>query len=203
VARRSINFADDSVDVARQLIGVTLLVNGVGGVIVETEAYDEIEPASHSFRGLTRGNAVLFGPPGRVYVYLSYGVHWCLNIVCREAGHGAGVLIRALEPTTGVPEMIRRRHQRDAGTLCAGPGRLAQALAITGAMNGMRIDSKPFQLLVPALAPKVVRGTRIGITKAMERRWRFGLSASAFHSRPFRSSVRQRRMPAPGKCRSP
>lgn len=181
-----IPFEDDSVDVARALIGATLLVHGVGGVIVETEAYDEVEPAAHSFRGLTRANAILFGPPGHAYVYRSYGIHWCLNMVCREAGHGAGVLIRALEPTTGVAAMIRRRHQHEARALCAGPGRLGQALGITGALNGLPIDSSPFQLLVPDRPAKVVRGTRIGITKAVERRWRFGLFGSAFHSRPFR-----------------
>ena len=107
-----IDFKRSAPIVARQLIGATLLLNGVGGVIVETEAYDEAEPASHSFPGPTLRNAVLFGPPGRAYVYLSYGIHWCLNIACREAGHGAGVLIRALEPTSGIATMRRRRQQR-------------------------------------------------------------------------------------------
>ena len=172
--------------VARQLIGATLLLNGVGGVIVETEAYDEAEPASHSFPGPTLRNAVLFGPPGRAYVYLSYGIHWCLNIACREAGHGAGVLIRALEPTSGIATMRRRRQQTDIRKLCAGPGQVGQALAITRAMNGKRVDIRPFSLVPATVRPKVVRGPRIGISKAIELKWRFGLSGSAFVSRPFR-----------------
>jgi len=117
----------NSSEVARRLIGMTLLVQGIGGIIVETEAYDGEDPASHSFSGPTPRNAVMFGPPGRAYVYLSYGIHWCLNFVCREAGHGAGVLIRALEPTAGVSTMINRRRQQDPRMLCAGPGRLGQA----------------------------------------------------------------------------
>jgi DNA-3-methyladenine glycosylase len=171
--------------VARELIGATLLLDGVGGVIVETEAYDETEPASHGFIGQTARNSVLFGPPGHVYVYLSYGIHWCLNIVCREVGHGAGVLIRALEPTNGIREMMRRRHQTDVKRLCAGPGRLGQALAVTSALNGKRIDSKPFRLVAAAVQPQVVRGARIGISKAIARNWRFGLLGSPYLSRPF------------------
>src|SRR5580700_4066090 len=143
---RGIDFKRDSPEVARRLIGMTLLVDGVGGVIVETEAYDREDPASHSFSGPTPRNAVMFGPPGRAYVYLSYGIHWCLNVVCRETGHGAGVLIRALEPTTGVSLMIERRRQQDPRMLCAGPGRLAQALAITRELNGKCIDIPPFSL---------------------------------------------------------
>jgi DNA-3-methyladenine glycosylase len=181
-----IDFKRSAPIVARQLIGATLLLNGVGGVIVETEAYDEAEPASHSFPGPTLRNSVLFGPPGRAYIYLSYGIHWCLNISCREVGHGAGVLIRALEPTSGIPTMRRRRHQTDIGKLCAGPGQLGQALAITRAMNGKRIDIRPFGLVPATVRPKVVRGPRIGISKAIELNWRFGLSGSAFLSRPFR-----------------
>jgi DNA-3-methyladenine glycosylase len=181
-----IDFKRNAAIVARQLIGATLLVNGVGGVIVETEAYDEAEPASHSFPGPTARNSVLFGPPGHAYVYLSYGIHWCLNIACREAGHGAGVLIRALQPVRGIPEMMRRRHQTDIRRLCAGPGQLGQALAITRALNGKRIDVRPFRLLPATLRPKVVRGARIGISKATELKWRFGLSGSGFLSRPFR-----------------
>jgi DNA-3-methyladenine glycosylase len=182
----SIEFNRSAPIVARQLIGATLLLNEVGGVIVETEAYDEAEPASHSFPGPTQRNAVLFGAPGHAYVYLSYGIHWCLNISCREAGHGAGVLIRALEPIRGIPEMKRRRHQTDIRKLCAGPGQLGQALAITNALNGKRIDAPPFMLVPARVPPKLVRGARIGITKAIELNWRFGLSGSVFVSRPFR-----------------
>jgi DNA-3-methyladenine glycosylase len=180
-----IDFAARSPVVARQLLGATLLVDGVGGIIVETEAYDETEPASHGFIGRTPRNAVLFGPPGRAYVYLSYGIHWCLNIVCREVGHAAGVLIRALEPTRGVTRMMRRRNQTDVRLLCAGPGRLSQALAITSALNGKRIDTRPFHLIAANDRPKVVRGARIGISKATVRKWRFGVSGSVFHSLPF------------------
>ena len=185
-AAPGVDFGCDAPIVARQLIGATLLLNGVGGVIVETEAYDEAEAASHSYPGPTLRNAVLFGPPGRAYVYLSYGIHWCLNVSCREAGHGAGVLIRALQPERGVAEMMRRRQQSDIRKLCAGPGQLGQALAITAALNGKRIDARPFRLVAASIPPKVVRGARIGISKAIDLKWRFGLSGSAFLSRPFR-----------------
>ncbi len=181
-----IDFKRNSSEVARRLIGVTLLVGGVGGIIVETEAYDAEEPASHSFSGPTPRNAVMFGPPGRAYVYLSYGIHWCLNFVCREAGHGAGVLIRALEPTTGVATMIARRRQQDPRLLCAGPGRLGQALAVTRELNGKRIDAAPFSLTAASTRARVVCGPRIGISKAVERPWRFGLAGSRYLSRPFR-----------------
>ena len=181
-----IDFKRNSSEVARRLIGVTLLVGGVGGIIVETEAYDAEEPASHSFSGPTPRNAVMFGPPGRAYVYLSYGIHWCLNFVCREAGHGAGVLIRALEPTTGVATMIARRRQQDPRLLCAGPGRLGQALAITRELNGKSIDAAPFSLTAVSTRARVVCGPRVGISKAVERPWRFGLAGSRYLSRPFR-----------------
>ena len=179
------DFTRESSQVARDLIGMTLLVDGVGGVIVETEAYDREDPASHSFSGPTPRNAVMFGPPGRAYVYLSYGIHWCLNLVCREAGHGAGVLIRALEPTTGVSLMEERRRQQDPRLLCAGPGRLGQALAVTCELNGRRLDRSPFSLAAGKRA-RVVCGPRIGISKAVERPWRFGLAGSPYLSRPFR-----------------
>jgi DNA-3-methyladenine glycosylase len=195
-----IDFARSSLEVARELIGMTLLIDGVGGVIVETEAYDRDDPASHTFSGKTPRNAVMFGPPGRAYVYLSYGVHWCLNFVCREAGHGAGVLIRALEPTAGIERMIERRHQRDPRILCSGPGRLGQALAVTPALNGARVDRAPFSLRRrrsravdwsagdPAadFEVRVVSGPRIGISKAVDQPWRFGLAGSRYVSRPFR-----------------
>ena len=183
---RGIDFTRNSPEVAVKLIGMTLMVNGVGGVIVETEAYDREDPASHTYSGPTPRNAVMFGPPGRAYVYLSYGIHWCLNFVCREAGHGAGVLIRALEPTAGVSLMIKRRRQQDPRMLCAGPGRLGQALAIDHSFNGKRLDRAPFSLRAAAVAVSVVCGPRIGISKAVDHPWRFGLAGSRYLSRPFR-----------------
>jgi DNA-3-methyladenine glycosylase len=184
--RADIDFGASSFLVAKQLIGTFLLLNGVGGIIVETEAYDESEAASHGFGGFSLRNAPLFGPPGRAYVYRSYGIHWCLNIVCREVGHAAGVLIRALEPTTGIRLMRQRRGAADLRLLCSGPGRLGQALAVSGVLNGKRIERAPFKLLAPLVKPSIVRGKRIGITKATERAWRFGLKGSVFVSRPFR-----------------
>jgi DNA-3-methyladenine glycosylase len=180
-----INFAASAFVVAKKLIGTLLLLDGVGGIIVETEAYDESEAASHAFSGLSLRNASLFGPPGRAYVYRSYGIHWCLNIVCREAGHGAGVLIRALEPTVGISLMMQRRASADLRLLCAGPGRLGQALAVSVGLNGKRIDRAPFELLGRSSKPSIVRGKRIGITKATERAWRFGSKDSLFLSRRF------------------
>ncbi|SEL53449.1 DNA-3-methyladenine glycosylase [Nitrosovibrio tenuis] len=182
----SIDFFASSVDVARSLIGSTLLVNGVGGTIVETEAYDHDDPASHSFSGPTQRNKVMFGPPGRAYIYRSYGIHWCLNFVCQAEGHGAGVLIRALEPVAGL-EIIRvRRGLNEKRLLCAGPGRVCQALGITDTHNGLLIDQPPFQLLAPEEQIHVLTGPRIGISKATDTPWRFGLSGSPFLSRPFR-----------------
>jgi DNA-3-methyladenine glycosylase len=181
----SIDFGASAFLVAKQLIGTCLLLNGVGGIIVETEAYDQSEAASHGFTGPSLRNAALFGPPGRAYVYRSYGIHWCLNIVCREVGHAAGVLIRALEPTSGIALMKQRRGNADMRLLCSGPGRLGQALAVSGGLNGKRIDRAPFQLLAPLVKPALVRGKRIGITKATGRAWRFGLNGSTFVSRPF------------------
>jgi DNA-3-methyladenine glycosylase len=182
---KGIDFTRNSPEVASRLIGMSLLVGGVGGIIVETEAYDRVDPASHSFSGPTPRNAVMFGPPGRAYVYLSYGIHWCLNFVCREAGHGAGVLIRALEPTTGISLMIDRRQQKDMRILCAGPGRLGQALAITRELNGRPIDTPPFSLMRGITGGSVVCGPRIGISKAVDQPWRFGLAGSRYLSRPF------------------
>ncbi|HYF18716.1 MAG TPA: DNA-3-methyladenine glycosylase [Ramlibacter sp.] len=179
------DFEGDSVDVARVLVGATLLVDGVGGVIVETEAYDMEDPASHSHSGPTVRNQAMFGPPGRAYVYRSYGIHWCLNFVCREAGHGAGVLIRALQPTHGIEAMRERRGLHEDRLLCSGPGKLGQALAITHAMNGHRLDRKPFQVLAAPAAAEVVTGPRIGISKAVDLPWRFGLAGSRFVSRRF------------------
>ena len=179
------DFAGDSHDVALALIGAVLLVDGVGGRIVETEAYDRQDPASHSFSGPTPRNEAMFGPPGRAYVYRSYGIHWCLNFVCREDGHGAGVLIRAIEPLYGVDIMRARRGLHDVRLLCSGPGRVGQALGITRELNGSRLDQAPFEVLAAAEPAMIARGPRIGITKAMEVHWRFGLAGSRFLSRPF------------------
>ena len=184
-----IDFEAPSEVVARQLIGVTVLVNGVGGRIVETEAYDRAEPASHCYIGETPRNFSMFGPPGRSYVYRSHGLHWCLNFVCRENGHGAGVLLRAIEPLAGLDQMRARRGLEDARLLCSGPGRLAQALGITRADNNLPLDGAPFTLLASDQAvdvPTVLTGPRIGISKAMELPWRFGLAGSRFLSKPFR-----------------
>jgi DNA-3-methyladenine glycosylase len=186
MASASINFLAPSTEVARRLIGATLLVDGVGGRIVETEAYDREDPASHSFSGPTLRNAAMFGPPAHAYVYRSYGIHWCLNIVCREEGHGAGVLIRAIEPLAGLELMRQRRGLDDVRLLCAGPGRVGQALGITHALNGLSINAAPFALLPASGRTHVLSGPRIGISKAVEQPWRFGLAGSRFLSRPFR-----------------
>jgi DNA-3-methyladenine glycosylase len=180
-----IDFSQPSELVARQLIGVTVLVDGVGGRIVETEAYDREDPASHAFSGPTERNEAMFGPPGHAYVYRSYGIHWCLNFVCREAGHGAGVLIRALEPMAGIDVMRTRRHTDEDLLLCSGPGKLCQALGVTRALNGRPLSGFPFELLPGPAGLEVVAGPRIGISKAMEVPWRFGLAGSRYVSRRF------------------
>jgi DNA-3-methyladenine glycosylase len=172
--------------VAPDLIGGTLLFNGVGGRIVEVEAYHHTDPAAHSFRGPTARNTVMFGPPGFAYVYRSYGIHWCLNFVCEPEGSASAVLIRAIEPTAGLPLMRRRRGLKDARLLCSGPGRLAQALAITRAHNGLALDAPPFALHARTQKVEIAVGPRIGITKAMEQPWRYGLAGSRFLSKPFR-----------------
>ncbi len=179
------DFAGDSHEVAQSLIGAVLLVGGVGGRIVETEAYDREDPASHSYSGPTARNRSMFGPPGRAYVYRSYGIHWCLNFVCREEGHGAGVLIRAIEPLRGIDTMRERRGLHDERLLCAGPGRVGQALGITHDMNGMRLDRKPFRVLAREGDVEIVAGPRVGISKAADVPWRFGLKGCAFLSRRF------------------
>ena len=182
-----VDFSQDAKTVAQALVGMVLLVDGVGGRIVETEAYDQFDAASHSFAGLTPRNAAMFGSPGRAYVYRSYGIHWCLNFVCREEGHGAGVLIRALEPTSGIAAMQARRALADVRLLSAGPGRLGQALGISASFNGRRLDGPPFQLLgrSPAEPVVVLTGPRIGISKALDMPWRFGEAGSRFLSRRF------------------
>jgi DNA-3-methyladenine glycosylase len=180
-------FFDRSVHaVAPDLIGATLLVNGVGGIIVEVEAYHHTDPAAHSFRGPTQRNAIMFGPAGYVYVYRSYGIHWCVNFVCEPAGSASAVLIRAIEPTQGLPTMRRRRGLSDIRLLCAGPGRVCEALAITHAHNGYALDEPPFELRARQGDVDVVSGVRIGITKAAELPWRYGLKGSRFLSKPFR-----------------
>lgn len=181
-----IDFLAPSHRVARQLIGVTVLVNGVGGRIVETEAYDGEDPASHSYSGPTERNAAMFGLPAHAYVYRSYGIHWCLNFVCREEGHGAGVLIRALEPLVGLEAMRERRGTTDAWLLCSGPGKLCQALGVTRALNGQSIAAPPFELQAAPEGIEVVSGPRIGISKAVDVPWRFGLAGSRYVSKPFR-----------------
>ena len=174
-------------EVAPDLIGAMLLFKGAGGRIVEVEAYHHTDPAAHSFRGPTARNAVMFGAAGYAYVYRSYGIHWCLNFVCEPKGSASAVLIRALEPTTGLPAMRRRRGLADPRLLCAGPGRVCQALGITAAHNGLAVDELPFRLLARTVETAVVAGPRIGITKAAEKPWRYGLKGSAFLSKPFRS----------------
>jgi DNA-3-methyladenine glycosylase len=179
-------FARSVHEVAPDLIGVTLLFAGVGGRIVEVEAYHHTDPAAHSFRGPTARNAVMFGPPGFTYVYRSYGIHWCLNFVCERQGSASAVLIRAIEPTAGLKAMRRRRRLTDVRLLCAGPGRICQALGITAADNGLALDAPPFGLYARDEAVEVVKGVRIGITKAADLPWRYGLKGSPFLSKPFR-----------------
>jgi DNA-3-methyladenine glycosylase len=171
---------------APELIGATLLFDGVGGMIVEVEAYHHTDPAAHSFRGRTARNAVMFGPAGYAYVYRSYGVHWCLNFVCERQGSASAVLIRALEPMQGLAAMRRRRKVDDKRLLCSGPGRLCQALGITGAHNGLALDRPPFELRARSGEVEIAIGPRIGITKAADIPWRYGRKHSLFLSKPFK-----------------
>ena len=170
-------------EVAPELVGAVLLVDGVGGVLVEVEAYDQEDPASHGFDGRTARNASMFGPPGHAYVYRSYGVHWCLNMVCAEEGRAEALLVRALEPTHGLDTMRGRRRVDDPRLLCSGPGRLCQALGITREHDGLPLDEPPFELHIASEPVDVVAGTRIGITRAAERPWRYGLAGSRYVSR--------------------
>jgi DNA-3-methyladenine glycosylase len=179
-------FARNVHEVAEELMGATFLVDGVGGKIVELEAYHHEDPAAHGYRGRTARNASMFGPPGHAYVYRSYGVHWCVNFVCEPEGVADAVLIRALEPTEGVAEMRRRRGLDDERLLCAGPGRLCQALAITREHDGLPLDRPPFRLEPRAETPEIVCGPRIGISRAADLPWRYGLAGSRFLSRPLR-----------------
>jgi len=179
-------FARSVHQVAPDLIGATLYCRGVGGIIVEVEAYHHTDPAAHSFRGETARNAVMFGPPGHVYVYRSYGIHWCVNFVCEPQGSASAVLIRALEPTHGLTLMRRRRGLTDARLLCSGPGRLCEALGITGKLNGAALAPPLFELRAHTGSPEIAIGPRIGISVAMEQPWRYGLKGSPFLSKPFR-----------------
>ena len=177
-------FQQEAVDLARALIGARLLVNGVGGTIVETEAYDAADPGSHSFGGRTKRNGSMFDTVGRAYVYRIYGLHWCMNIVGGSAP-GAAVLVRALEPTHGLDVMHVRRRITKVLRLCSGPGNVCQALAITGDYDGAPLDAPPFQLLLTGAKPPLICGSRIGVTKAASTLWRFGWRGSAFLSKPF------------------
>jgi DNA-3-methyladenine glycosylase len=178
--------------VAPELIGATLLVNGVGGTIVEVEAYDRSDPASHGHRGRTTRNASMFGLAGRAYVYRSYGMHWCLNLVCGEEGVPEAVLVRALEPTKGLDEMRSRRGLDDPRLLCSGPGRLCEALAVTDAHNALSLDEAPFELRAAARPMTLRKGPRVGITRATELPWRYALAGSRYLSRPLSPSSGRR-----------
>jgi DNA-3-methyladenine glycosylase len=178
-------FARTVHEVAPELIGATLLVDGVGGTIVEVEAYDQDDPASHGFRGLTARTASMFGAPGHAYVYRSYGIHWCLNLVCAEEGRSEAALVRALEPTTGLETMRERRGLEAQRSLCSGPGKLCQALGITRALDGLSLDEPPFELRARQVEPPLAVGRRIGISRAVEQPWRYGLAGSPFLSRRF------------------
>lgn len=184
-ALKRVFFARSVREVARDLIGATMLVDGVGGIIVEVEAYHHTEPAAHSYNGPTPRNQIMFGPPGFAYVYRSYGIHWCVNFVCEEEGSAAAVLIRALEPTHGLAAMRRRRHAVDVRALCSGPGKLTEALGITVAHNTLPLDQAPIALHARTEDVEVATGIRIGITKAVELPWRYGVRSSKFLSKPF------------------
>jgi DNA-3-methyladenine glycosylase len=178
-------FARSVHDVAPELIGATLLVDGIGGEIVEVEAYHHTEPAAHSFNGQTPRNQIMFGPPGFAYVYRSYGIHWCVNFVCEAEGSASAVLIRALQPTFEIGEMQLRRGLQDERTLCSGPGKVCQALGISIAHNGLALDKPPIAIHARTEVPDIVAGIRIGITKAVELPWRYGVRGSRYLSKPF------------------
>ncbi|HEY5160884.1 MAG TPA: DNA-3-methyladenine glycosylase [Gaiellaceae bacterium] len=176
-------FERSAQELGPELLGATLLVDGVGGVLVELEIYDQSDPASHSYLGRTERNASMFGPPGHAYVYRSYGVHWCLNIVCSPPGEASALLVRALEPTQGIEQMTRRRGVTDLRKLCSGPGKVCQALAVGGEHDGLALDEFPFQVLAREREPEIVLSERVGITRAQERLWRLCLGGSPYLSR--------------------
>ena len=176
-------FARSVHEVAPELIGATLLVDGVGGRIVEVEAYDPQDPASHAYRGRTARNAVMFGPPGHAYVYRSYGIHWCLNLVCGVEGVAEAALIRALEPTDRLDLQRIRRGVEDVKALCSGPGKLCQALGVTRKHDGLALDVPPFRLEERVEVPEIVAGPRIGITRGTELSWRYMNANSPYLSR--------------------
>jgi DNA-3-methyladenine glycosylase len=179
-------FARSVHEVGPELVGATLLVDEAGGTIVEVEVYDHEDPASHGYRGRTARNAAMFGPAGHAYVYRSYGIHWCLNLVCGEEGVPAAVLLRALEPTHGLQAMRARRGLDDPRVLCSGPGRLCQALGVTGDHDGLPLDEPPFELHARERKTEVVAGPRIGISQARDLPWRYALKGSRYLSRPLR-----------------
>ena len=178
-------FARDVVAVARGLVGAEIFVDGVGGIITEVEAYHHTEPAAHSFNGPTPRNMVMFGPPGFLYVYRSYGIHWCMNFVCEKEGSASAVLIRALEPTHGIPAMRQRRGLHDERSLCTGPGKLCEAMGVSIKHNTLPLDAPPIAVYARKHKPEIASGIRIGITKAVELPWRYGLKGSRFLSKPF------------------
>lgn len=184
--------------VAPQLLGATLMFDGVGGIIVETEAYEPDDPASHSYGGPTARNAAMFGSPGHAYVYRSYGIHWCFNVVCQT---GSAVLVRALQPTAGLDIMMERRGKSDPRELASGPGRLTQALALSRDQDGLPLQGGTLVLSPSAEPHEVSTGPRIGITKAAEKPWRFGVTGSPYLSRPFPrpspAGIRAARRPSP------
>jgi len=185
-------FARSVHEVAPDLIGAMLLFKGAGGRIVEVEAYHHTDAAAHSYNGRTERNEVMFGPPGHLYVYRSYGIHWCMNFVCEPEGSASAVLIRAIEPLEGLAAMRRRRGVEDLRALCSGPGKLCEALGVTRKENGMALDAPPFQLFARTKPVKIVKGVRIGITKAAKKPWRFGLKGSKFLSKPFTAASASR-----------
>jgi len=176
-------FARSVNDVAPELIGASLLVDGVGGLVVEVEAYDQEDPASHGYRGPTARNASMFGPPGHAYVYRSYGIHWCLNLVCAPEGVAEAVLVRALEPTHGLNRMEERRRTDNPRLLCSGPGRRCEALGVTREQDGLPLDRPPVDLRPRASQVEVARAPRIGITRAADLPWRYAMAGSRFVSR--------------------